>query len=72
MQEAHYFIVRRNDAWMVESDDDDQQGPYPSQSEAVQFAINAAEKLKQHGERAQIVLIGPTWTYEHDISRGLV
>src|SRR5262245_56167288 len=65
MQEAHYFVVRRNDDWIVESDRD-QQGPYnpcKSQAEAVRFAIDAAEKLKRHGERAQIVLIGPTWTY---------
>ncbi len=71
MQEARYFVVRHNDIWMVESDQD-QQGPYQSQAEAVQFAIDAAEKLKAHGDRAQIVLIGPTWTYERDISRGLL
>ncbi len=45
-------------------------GPYQSQAEAVLFAINAAEKLNQHGEKVQIVIIGPTWTYDQDISRG--
>ena len=50
--------------------DDEEYGPYKSQSEAVLFAIDAAEKLNEDGEKAQIVIIAPTWTYEQDISRG--
>ena len=50
--------------------DDEEHGPYKSQSEAVLFAIDAAEKLNEHGEKAQVVIIGPTWTYDQDISRG--
>ena len=41
-----------------------------SQSEAVHFAIEAAEKLNENGEKAQVVIIGPTSTYDQDISRG--
>jgi hypothetical protein len=33
--------------------------------------IDAAEKLNEHGEKAQVVIIGPTWTYDQDISRGV-
>ena len=50
--------------------DDEEYGPYKSQSEAVRFAIDAAEKLNEHGEKAQVVIIGPTSTYDQDISRG--
>jgi hypothetical protein len=35
------------------------------------FAIDAAEKLNEHGEKAQVVVIGPTWSYDQDISRGV-
>ncbi len=72
MPVTRYFVERltiHSDAWMVKSDDEEH-GPYKSQAEAVLFAINAAEKLNQHGEKAQIVIIGPTWTYDQDISRG--
>ena len=41
-------------------------GPYKSQSEAVFFAIEAAEKLNEHGEKAQVVIIGPTSIYDQD------
>jgi len=45
--------------------------PTRGQSEAVLFAIDAAEKLNEHGEKAQVVVIGPTWSYDQDISRGV-
>jgi len=32
--------------------------------------IDAAEKLNERGEKAQVVIIGPTWTHDQDISRG--
>jgi hypothetical protein len=72
MRDARYFVERlkaRNDAWMIKFDDEEY-GPYKSQSEAVFFAIEAAEKLNEHGEKAQVVIIGPTSTYDQDISRG--
>ena len=73
MAVAHYFVERltvHNDVWMIKFDDEEC-GPYKSQSEAVLFAIDAAEKRNEHGEKAQVVIIGPTWTYYQDISRGL-
>jgi hypothetical protein len=72
LRDARYFVERlkaRNDAWMIKFDDEEY-GPYKSQSEAVVFAIEAAEKLNEHGEKAQVVIIGPTSTYDQDISRG--
>ena len=72
MAVAHYFVERltaHDDVWMIKFDDEEY-GPYKSQSEAVLFAIDAAEKRTEHGEKAQVVIIGPTWTYDQDISRG--
>ncbi len=72
MPVTRYFVERptiHSDVWMVRCDDEEH-GPYKSQSEAVRFAINAAEKLNEHGEKAQIVIIGPTWNFDQDISRG--
>jgi hypothetical protein len=72
MAVAQYFVERQithNDVWMIKFDDGEY-GPYKSQSEAVLFAIDAAEKRNEHGEKAQVVIIGPTWTYDQDISRG--
>jgi hypothetical protein len=37
---------------------------------AVLFAIDAAEKRNEHGEKAQVVIIGPASTCDQDISRG--
>ena len=52
MAVAQYFVERlsaHNDIWMIKFDDEEY-GPYKSQSEAVLFAIDAAEKLNEHGE----------------------
>ncbi len=72
MSIARYFVERltaHSHVWMVRFDDEEH-GPYKSQSEAVLFAIDAAEKFSEHGEKAQVVIIGATWTYDQDISRG--
>ena len=69
---ARYFVERltaHSDVWTVKFEDEER-GHYKSQFEAVLFAIDAAEKLNEHGEKAQVVIIGPTWTYDQDISRG--
>ena len=72
MLDVRFFVERlkaHSDAWMIKFDDEEY-GPYKSQSEAVRFAIDAAEKRNEHGQKAQVVVIGPTWTYDQDISRG--
>src|SRR5262249_51436625 len=72
MPDVRYFVERQkahSNAWIIKFDDEEY-GPYKSQSEAVRFAIDAAEKRNDHGEKAQVVIIEPTWTYDQDISRG--
>ena len=64
-------LTAHNDVWMIKFGDEEY-GPYKSQSEAVLFAIDAAEKLNEHGEKAQVVIIGPTSTYDQDISQRVV
>jgi hypothetical protein len=52
MPHVQYFIERlkaHNDAWMVNFDNEEY-GPYKSQSEAVRFAIETGEKRNEHGE----------------------
>ena len=69
---TQYFVERliaHSDVWMIKFDEEEY-GPYNSQSEAVLFAIDAAEKLNEHGEKAQVVIIGATWPHDQDISRG--
>jgi Arc/MetJ-type ribon-helix-helix transcriptional regulator len=59
MPDARYFVERlkaHGDAWIIKFDDEEY-GPYKSQSEAVRFAIDAAEKLNEHGEKAQVVIM---------------
>jgi hypothetical protein len=51
---TQYFVERliaHRDVWMIKFDEEEY-GPYKSQSEAVLFAIDAAEKLNEHGEKA--------------------
>ena len=55
---ARYFVERltaHSDVWMVKYDDEEH-GPYKSQSEAVHFAIDAAEKLNKHARKPKLSL----------------
>ena len=51
---------------------DKEYGPYHSQAEAMLFAIDAAQKLGEQGENAQVGLMGehgrfqPEWSYGKD------
>ena len=71
MPQARYFVVRNEDSWVIKYDDEEF-GPYKSQSEALLFAIDAAQKLGEHGEHSQVCLVGenghfrPEWTYGSD------
>jgi hypothetical protein len=71
MPQVRYFVVRNQDAWLIKYEDEEY-GPYQSQSEAMLFAIEAAQKLGEHGENAQVCLMGenghfrPEWTYGQD------
>jgi hypothetical protein len=71
MPTARYFIVQDQDVWRIRYGDEEY-GPYSSQNEAMLFAIDAAQKLGEHGEIAQVCLMGenghfrPEWTSGRD------
>jgi hypothetical protein len=71
MPQARYFIVRNDDNWMIRYAEEEF-GPYRTQAEALLFAIDAAQKLGEHGANSQVCLMGengyfrPEWTYGHD------
>ncbi len=71
MAHARYYIVQQDDTWMIKFDDEEY-GPYKSKSEAMLFAIDAAQKLGETGGEAQVLLMGennhvrPEWTYGRD------
>ena len=71
MPQSRYFVVQSPDGWMIKFADEEY-GPYQSQSEAMLFAIDAAQKLGQRGDTAEVCLMGvnghfrPEWTYGRD------
>jgi hypothetical protein len=71
MPHSRYFVVRDQDNWVIKYNDEEY-GPYKSQSEAMLFAIEAAEKLGRYGDHAEVCLMGldghfrPEWTYGKD------
>ena len=73
MPQSRYFVSRNKDdgTWTIKFEDE-QFGPYHSQSEAMMFAIDAAQKLGQRGDRAEVCLMGPNghfhpeWAYGRD------
>jgi hypothetical protein len=68
MPHARYFIVQSAEEWMIQFDDEEF-GPYPTQAEAMLFAVDAAKKLGQNGANAEVCIMGenghfrPEWTY---------
>lgn len=71
MTDARYYIVQQDDSWLIQFNNQEY-GPYRTKSEAMLFAIEAAQKLGEHGEDAQVLLRGedchvaPQWTYGRD------
>jgi hypothetical protein len=71
MPDARYFIVQQGERWSIRLKDEEF-GPYNSKAEALLFAIDAAQKLGEYGEQAEVVLMGedghfhPEWTFGHD------
>jgi Uncharacterized protein conserved in bacteria (DUF2188) len=71
MAHARYYVVQHDENWLIKFDDEEF-GPYRSKSEAMLFAIEAAQKLGEQGEDAQVLLMGennhvrPEWTYGRD------
>ena len=56
MQNARYFVVRDRNAWLIKYNDEEF-GPYLTQAEATLFAVDAAKKLGDRGEYAEVFLM---------------
>ena len=71
MPNSRYFIVQQDDEWLIKFQDE-QFGPYHTQKEAMLFAVDAAQKLGEHGENAEVCVMGenghfrPEWSYGRD------
>ena len=57
MQSARYFIVQDRNQWLIKYNDEEY-GPYLTQAEATLFAVDAARKLSDRGEDAEVYLMG--------------
>ena len=71
MPDARYFIVQHGDEWSIKFNDEEY-GPYKTKDEAMLFAIDAAQKLGEFGDNAEVVLMGEDghfhteWSYARD------
>ena len=71
MPQSRYFVVRDRDEWFIRLEDEEF-GPYQSQSQALLFAIDAAQKLGERGDNAEVCVMGldghfrPEWAYGRD------
>jgi len=71
MPRAQYFVTRRNGEWKIRAGYR-YSGPYSTKREALQAAIDFAERDGQAGREAQVLVQGedrlfrPAWTYGRD------
>jgi hypothetical protein len=71
MPHARYFVLQDGDAWLIRLDDESF-GPYGSKTAAMLFAIDAAQKLGEYGQEAEVCLMGENghfrteWAYGRD------
>jgi uncharacterized protein DUF2188 len=65
MPTARYFITRDNDEWWIKYGDDEF-GPYKTQDEAMLFAVDAARKLGNYGESAEVCLMGENGKFHRE------
>ncbi len=57
MSDARYFIVQDGGGWLIKYNDEEY-GPYRTEDEARLFAIDAAKKLAERGEKAAVYVMG--------------
>jgi hypothetical protein len=68
---VRYLIVRQGNIWFIKFDGEEY-GPYKTEREAVMFAIDAANKLGEQGEKTQVLQIDESdeakilWSYGQD------
>ena len=71
MSPTRYFLVQHDNDWMIKFADEEF-GPYKSKSEAMLFAVDAAQKLGEQGDETQVLRleedgeVRPAWTYGLD------
>ncbi|HXF86720.1 MAG TPA: DUF2188 domain-containing protein [Xanthobacteraceae bacterium] len=57
MADARYLIVQDGTRWLIKYNDEEY-GPYSTETEARLFAIDAAKKLAERGEKAAVYVMG--------------
>jgi hypothetical protein len=68
---TRYWVVRQEDVWFIKFEGEEY-GPYQSEREAILFAVDAAHKLGEQGETAQVLVMDengdlrPFWTFGRD------
>ena len=54
---SQYLVVPAKDRWLIRFEGEDF-GPYKTRSEAILFAVDAAQKLGEHGKSSQVCVRG--------------
>ena len=68
---TRYLVVCQEDVWFIKFDGEEY-GPYQTEQQAMLFAIDAAHKLSEQGERTQVLRMDENgeplsaWTCGHD------
>jgi len=68
---TRYIVVGQGDVWFIKFDAEEY-GPYTTEREAMLFAIDAAHRLGESGEQAQVLSMDEsgnaraTWTHGQD------
>jgi hypothetical protein len=68
---ARYLIIRHGDVWLIKFEGEEY-GPYATEREAILFAVDAAHKLGEQGEQAQVLQVDENgalrevWTHGRD------
>jgi hypothetical protein len=71
MARAHYYVVHHQNQWKIEYGGK-HYGPYASQAEAIEVAVDTAHKAGNEGHDAQVLVQRPNgefrteWTYGND------
>ena len=65
MQNARYIVLRDRNAWLIKYNDEEF-GPYLTQAEATLFAVEAARKLSDRGECAEVYLMGENGKFRRE------
>jgi hypothetical protein len=71
MARAHYYVVLHEGQWKI-SFDGKHYGPYNTQADAINAAVDAAHKAGHQGHDAQVLVQGANnqfrteWTYGDD------